>query len=163
MIQKLNYKQELPIILVTSTLLVLVLLIIGLILPKPVDDIPLAQGLQETSIESQTDIFNKLISLVTVVTIGLFVAFQFCKLFNIHSTKIALSVAIVSTLGGVVLASSPIAEDLIWAIVLRFHLKQYDQYLTFFILTIRILLALGWSILLGLGLAGVHVLPSRGG
>lgn len=126
------------------------------------DDIPLAQGLTEAySTLPLTEVFIDIINVLVVTTIVQLIILILSLLLGVYRTTTVVAFTILSLLAGFVLSFSPLGESLIWSIVVRFHLKQYDQYLNMFINLLRSGLIFVVATLIGIGLVGIFAVFSR--
>lgn len=116
-----------------------------LIVPKPIDDIPLAQGLVSTPpLATFTDI-TVLPPLAVIILINL-VSLIICKKAGFSEISYILFCAIFASLCGIFFALSPLGDAFSWNLIIYFHLKRSDYNIDFLLNAFRGTLALGVGI-----------------
>lgn len=99
--------------------------LISAFFPKPLDDIPLAQGVQETQFQfSMRDFLVESVTLYFIVTIIYLALFRLAKWFQVSNRQYIISCGFFASLLGLTLARTPIGTAFTWSAIINLHLKN---------------------------------------
>jgi len=151
---------QLFVVLLTGIVTTVVFVLVILTLPKPDDGIPWAQTMPGIPTPSQ-DVLNSFIRTFLVVTATNILIWGYCKLRNIQKLSLLVVTMITASAGGLLFSALPVAYDAVWSIIIKFHLKQPEQYLDLVANALYSVLTVGIGASMGLLLLSLVTVASR--
>lgn len=133
---------QLFVVLLTGIVTTVVFVPAMLTLPKPDDGIPWAQNMPEISTPPQ-DVLHRFIRTFLVVTATNILIWGYCKLRNIQKLSLLVITMITASASGLLFSALPVAYDAVWSIIIKFHLKQPEQYLNLVVTVLYSVLTIG--------------------
>jgi len=160
-----NNKYQALIILATAVLISFIAYGLLFLLPKPVDDIPWAQGFSEPSVEAWSDmmyLLRKFITLIGIVTIIQLFIFKVSQILGIYSTTNLILFGITAVFTGLLVQLSSLGNSIVWFFIIHLHLKRYGwENLTLYMNVIETILILALGLLVAFCLIMIQLSISK--
>lgn len=121
-------RNQLLVVLLTGVITALLFALVLLILPKPDDGIPWAKSTQGIPAPSHA-LFNSFLRTFIVVMTTNVLIWGYFTLRKIQKLSLLVFTMIIASAGGLFFSTLPVANDMVWRIIITFHLKRQDQYL----------------------------------
>ena len=140
---------QLFIILLTGIVTTVMFVLVTLTLPKPDDGIPWAQNMQEVTAPTQDVLYRFIRTFVVVVAMNTAI-WGYFRLRNIQKLSLLVLTMFTASASGLLFSALPVAYDAVWSIIIKFHLKQPEQYLNLVVTVLYSVLTIGVGTSIGL-------------
>ncbi len=156
-----GFTSQFAMIVLTGLVIALIFAFISLILPNANDDVSWAQGLREVPHFSQK-LGNNFLRILPIVTIINLLVWSYCKLRHIPYLMQVTTTMTIASVGALLFSLFPIADGIVWTIIIKFHLKRQDHLFDLILALLSSGVTIGVGIMIGILFCSLQSLAIRG-